>query len=490
MNDDIMNTDRTRRDRWGRYLVVPPDGTKPVGYTRATTIAKTLDDTTALMSWGERMTAIGLARRPDLLAQIDGNTDDTKTLNALCQKAKEAGGATIRRDLGTALHSILERAWTEPDYTPPAAHINDVEAVNETIRAHGLAVVPGMHERIVVLDEYRIAGTFDLMLSDAIGNLYLADIKTGSTVKYGGLSFATQLSIYANADNLYTQGGEADGSDDLREPMPLVSQAVAFIIHVEPGSGVCELHQLNLDYRLVETAMMVRNMRKATTYLSPVEPVRDPRDRWIRDRIATLKKVAPDQLVRMWPTDIPTPKNSAVYDNDTIDRLDALCARVEADNEAPFPTADPTIQTPSRATQAPVEPPQTNQPDEGDLQPDQLDELRTMFGALNDQQREWIGARVAEARDVNVPIRVAEDPTVRRIHIAHALIHGVTNYTTDDLDVMIRDTLHFMFDDDAVMTPTVTLGSIIGLLNSRQAGTFRSFIELGARNPNRTPNGV
>ena len=82
--DDIMNTgDTTRRDRYGRYLVLPPDGTKPVGYTRATTIAKTLDDTSSLMAWGERMTAIGLARRPDLLAQIDPDAD-TKQLNQLC----------------------------------------------------------------------------------------------------------------------------------------------------------------------------------------------------------------------------------------------------------------------------------------------------------------------------------------------------------------------------------------------------------------------
>jgi hypothetical protein len=192
----------------------------------------------------------------------------------------------------------------------------------------------------------------------------------------------------------------------------------------------------------------------------------------------------------MWPTDIPTPKNSAAYDNDTIDRLDALCARVEADNEVPFPTGDPTIQTPPRATQTPYTAPHANQPDEGDLQPDQLDELRTQFATLNDDQREWIGARVTEARHVNMPIRVAETPTERRIHIANALIHGITHYTPDDLDGMIRDTIRFIVDDDAVMTPTVTLGSIIGLLNSRQAGTFRSFIELGARNPDHTPNGV
>ena len=41
----------TRRDRWGRYQVLPPRGGKLVGYTRATTIAKILDDSSSLMAW-------------------------------------------------------------------------------------------------------------------------------------------------------------------------------------------------------------------------------------------------------------------------------------------------------------------------------------------------------------------------------------------------------------------------------------------------------
>ena len=32
--------DNARRDRYGRYLVVPPGGGKPTGYTRATTVAE------------------------------------------------------------------------------------------------------------------------------------------------------------------------------------------------------------------------------------------------------------------------------------------------------------------------------------------------------------------------------------------------------------------------------------------------------------------
>ena len=64
---------------------------------------ETLDETSALMAWGERMTAIGLSQRPDSPAQVD-DRNDSKQLNKLCEKAKEAGGATVRRDLGTALH--------------------------------------------------------------------------------------------------------------------------------------------------------------------------------------------------------------------------------------------------------------------------------------------------------------------------------------------------------------------------------------------------
>jgi hypothetical protein len=490
MTDDFM-TDQTRRDRWGRYLVVPPDATKPTGYTRATTIAKTLDDTTALMAWGERMTAIGLARRPDILAQIDDNTDDTKLLNALCQKAKEAGGATIRRDLGTALHAILEKSWTDPDYTPPAAHVNDVKAVHDTLRAHGLSVVDGMTERVVVLDEHRIAGTFDLIVRNQSGDLFLADIKTGSTVKYGGLSFATQLTIYAWADALYTQGAAADGSEDVRTEMPPVSRSVAYLIHVEPGSGRCDLHQLNLDRSLLSMALAVRDMRKSSDYLTAVDtPTDDDRDRWIRDRLTTLRQTAPELLIRAWPADIPTPKNHPEpYDTPTINRLVALCDRLETETESPFPPTDPATVVQPEATQAPVTATDAPGIDEGPEMPDQLDDVRTQFETLTDEQRLWITDRVREAREAHMPIRVAESPTQRRIMIARAMIHAVT-HDLDTAEQRVRDVLHFMTDDDMCLLTTVPVGAIIGTLNAEQAGIFESWMSMAAHNPDRAPNGA
>ena len=271
-----MTTDEllemVRRDRWGRYLVVPPEGSKPVGYTRATTIAKTLDDQGALMAWGKRMVGIGLTQRPDLLTELSiTDTGDKKALDRICEKAAEAGGATVRRELGTAVHSIFERHWTDEMFTVPEPYRPDVQAVETALANAGLSVVEGFHERIVVDDANKIAGTFDLLVTNGRVQ-YIADLKTGSSVKYGSLAFAIQLAIYANADALYTQGAAEDGSQDVREPMPAVSLLRGVIIHVQPGSGICELHEVDLEAgaQALKVALQVRELRKHQ-YLSRFE---------------------------------------------------------------------------------------------------------------------------------------------------------------------------------------------------------------------------
>ena len=265
--------DPIRRDQYGRYKVLAPNGKKPVGYSRATTIAKALDDTSNLAAWGKRMTALGLASRPDLLAMVQ-TTDatDKKALDRLCESASEAGGATARRDLGTALHKMFEQSCVTPGYKPPATYAADITAIHTTLREAGLQVVDECSELMVVIDKHQIAGMADLIverISD--GELFIADLKTGSSVAYGALGWAIQLSIYANADNIYIQGQAVDGSEDLRAPMPAVNKAQAFIIHCEPESGACSLHTLNIErgFQALECAMEVREWRKARKLLVP-----------------------------------------------------------------------------------------------------------------------------------------------------------------------------------------------------------------------------
>lgn len=331
----------TRRDRWGRYQVLPPNGDKVIGYTRATTIAKILDDTSSLMAWNSRMTALGLAQRPDLVALVATTPqDDKKTLDGIVKRASEAGGATVRRDLGTAIHGMLEERLNNPDAIAPPPYQADIEAIIQAVADAGLHFVPGMAERIVVNDDLQIAGTFDLLLTDG-QETFISDLKTGSSVKYGGLGFAIQLAIYANAHNLYTQGAAKDGSQDIREPMPDINRSVGIVIHCQPASADVRLHWVDLEagQEALETALEVKRLRKynpmheftlaqATAAMNGQQrpgQVQHVDKAW---RDATTKRISTiivdghsQQLAEAWPDDHPTLKSG---DPITLDQADGI----------------------------------------------------------------------------------------------------------------------------------------------------------------------
>src|SRR5215204_3364938 len=107
------------RDRWNRPLIIPPDGGKPVAYTRVTTFIDCLEDTYQLQLWKQRTTAVGLALRPDLLLRVgslgpqpDKLEDEgahykkwRDAINKVCDQALEAGEASAAANIGTALHA-------------------------------------------------------------------------------------------------------------------------------------------------------------------------------------------------------------------------------------------------------------------------------------------------------------------------------------------------------------------------------------------------
>ena len=451
----------TRRDRWGRYLVVPPTGASPAGYVRATTVAKTLDDQSNLMQWSGRMGALGFAARPDLLAMVSAVGDDPKALNELCERAKEAGGATVRRDLGTALHAMLEQSWTVPGYTPPPAHVADVEAVHQALELAGLRTV-GLFERIVVNDTHRIAGTFDLIVADAADTLYVADIKTGSSVQYGALGFAIQLYIYATADAIYTQGAAADGSEDVREAMPQVSTGRGLIIHVEPGSGRCDLHWLDLTIgaEALALALAVRDIRK-TKPITPVEQspaarlakvnavfpgtvdvtptakpdlVDDEWREWMTARIRTVADAGHlEQLAHTWPVDLPTLASGDPITVADGERIAALVDAVEAAHEMPFNDPAPGSLTTVKPRPLPA---QYVTPDEGaTVTVTAVRELNDHVATLQPDAIEWFLAVVDAAhragRDIRMTGRGAKR-SERRHAIATALA-AIAPHTDNDL---------------------------------------------------------
>lgn len=453
-----INTEPAR-DRWGRYLIAPPDGGKAVPYTRATTVAKTIEDQHSLIAWKARVTAKGLGLRPELLKLI-AVTEDRQQLDELVEQAAQAGGATERRDEGIALHRALELAFHGQPY--PDIFRPDVQAVLAELEAHRLTPMPGMMERIAIHDDLKIAGTFDLILEAADGGAWIADIKTGKTLEYSGIAFATQLAIYAGAPHLYR-------GDGTREKMPKVSQTKAIVIHAQPNSAECALHLVDIaaGAELLGLALAVRKarsssrnlilphpkdppsaiideevdrhlrddlglpgrpppptpVREAIAVLTPANDEADRLERYrdnLRRRAETIRSLGgADQLAAAWPKDIPTLKAGGHTDQQ-LQQLERIIANVERDHEAPFaPPSKPATQT--TTTPPPPIDDDDDDPEGPDVPQADVAMLLAAVAELGAAEKAWIAGQTKEAARNGHPLSLKQRPSLRRWMIAEAL---------------------------------------------------------------------
>ena len=481
-----------RRDRWGRYQVLPPRGDKPVGYTRATTIAKILDDSSSLMAWNSRMTAIGLGLRPDLVALVATTSqDDKKTLDSLVKRASEAGGATVRRDLGTAVHGLLERRLKDPSFVAPDPYQADIEAVLSALADAGLSFVDGMTERIVVNDEIEVAGTFDLLLTDG-QDIFVSDLKTGSSVKYGGLGFAIQLSIYANASNLYTQGAAKDGSEDVRDPMPNVSKSAGIVIHCQPGSGLAELHWLDLEAgtEALHTALEVRRLRK----LTPIHPFTPQQataalygrqrpgqvtyvdEAWrkaTRDRISAIVVDGHAQaLADAWPDDHPTLKSGDPITIDQGDGISRVLDVLEKELGLPFaslPDLNPPPVPPKKSTRRRA----VNDGLDTLIHTDIINRLNDQATQLPEASLEWVKKILDDAKQCGRTLALSPPqgiPAERRYLICQAII-ALAVHRDDELAWTVLD------NATAQKVPHHSLGDAFGTLRKAEAKSALGIVQ-------------
>lgn len=271
--------DEWRRDRWGRYLILPPDEDSPVGYTRMTTVAKALDDGGGLANWKATLAICGVIMRRGLRTQWEAHIAQTNgdpwyhgqaskaRCKALVEECATAGGATDRRDTGTSLHSLTALV----DLDRPPTHLTpeterDLRAYTDTLAEAGITVVPGMVEQTIVIDHHRVAGTFDRLYSvPGFALPLIGDLKTGTDLSYSWQSIAVQLAGYSRGDALYRQGPAPDGSEDVRSPMPEVDQDHGLICWLNAGTGECELYVVNLTagWGAFGHSMWARGWRKA-----------------------------------------------------------------------------------------------------------------------------------------------------------------------------------------------------------------------------------
>lgn len=292
MTDFATPSPQIPRDGWGRPLITPVGGGKPIAYTRCTTFVSCLEDTTNLSKWQQRKVALGLSMRPDLLLAIstldDPDGDGKRELSRICEQAMEAAQSKAAATTGTALHKFTERIDLGQDVGfVPREHAEDLEAYKQVTSCLEVVDV----ENFVVLDEFKVGGTFDRLVRYN-GRLKIADIKTGQ-ITYGMGKIAMQLAVYAHSLRY-------DPTTAARSPLGEdVDLSEAIVIHLPAGKGECTLHAVDIaaGWEQIPAAAGVRNWRsrKGLSRSLTTGPARTPD---IADQLAAADTVA--GLMNIW----------------------------------------------------------------------------------------------------------------------------------------------------------------------------------------------
>lgn len=247
-----------KRDRWGRPMIKPPGGGQPVGYTRASTLGKTLDDDTNIVKWKLRNVAAGMGMRPDLVMLASAKLGSKKALDDVAEQAKESALASERANKGTAVHGFIEAAIKgRPTGAIPPEVEKDLEAYRVAMREWEVLE----SELFVVCDELKVAGTLDSLLRRPRrlrGGLVVGDLKTGDgIVTYGQQAAAVQIATYAHG-KVYdpATGRRTDTGASLVD---------GYVIHLPVGQAVCKLYRVDLvrGWEAAKQAVDVREWRKA-----------------------------------------------------------------------------------------------------------------------------------------------------------------------------------------------------------------------------------
>lgn len=354
-----------KRDRFGRYLLKMPDGSYQP-HTRATTVAETIDDRHNLENWMQRMVALGIGARRDLYAQACALTvDDKKSLNELCDQAREAAAAKAGANLGTALHRFTERVDAGEVVDVPPPWDADVVAYQQALTEAGIEIDPTLIELCVVHNGFLVSGTFDRLVRwGRTGELHIADLKTGADLSYSWGAIAQQLALYANADERY------DHRTEQRQPLPPINREVGLVVHLPAGQATCTVHEVDLvaGWEAFQQSMWVREYRRrAKKSLArplvqaaievPTFDLEAMAD-WLRSRIRVMVESYPaaaDELAATWPADLPTLRQGG-HTAAQLELIARALDAVESKHQLPFVTGDPRVAKPEPEPPAVVEP--------------------------------------------------------------------------------------------------------------------------------------
>lgn len=252
-----------QRDRYGRPLIVPPDGGKAVPYTRCSTFAKALDTGEGLIDWSAGMALIGAAKSDTVVRAARTLTwdNDKRRVRELVEQAKTLAGAGDKATEGTTLHHLTELADTG------RAVPDDLDATTRADLDAYAKVTAGLTtlhaEAFVVCDPMQVAGTLDRIVQvEPVewlpewlhGRRPVVDLKTGS-VEYAVGAYAIQLAVYARGKfyDSTTHGRTDTGADP----------DVGLLVHLPQRTGVATLYAINLaaGWSAAQVAKAARDWR-------------------------------------------------------------------------------------------------------------------------------------------------------------------------------------------------------------------------------------
>lgn len=485
----------------GRYRLPHPESGKVRSWTRISTLAKTLDDSTGLEIWRNRLIVAGLKARPDLLANVD--PADKASLTTAANAAALHGGDKLKADLGTAMHTALEHLVLDTGLLPPAPYIDDVLAIAEAFERAGLTFPQDLVEATLVAPAYDAVGRTDLVAAGPWGDtLRISDLKTGTLQN---VAAAAQLAGYAKASHRWTPDGYV--------PCENIDQAVGLLIHAPLGTATCTIYELDLitGAEIADLCIVVRKRRNGAkaliTRLVSVEPevlvaadvpagtdtepvaeaekvadvlpaaVNDMRAQAIKARLKNVDAAQREEVVRGWPEGTPTKPPW------TFDQATALEAHLYAFDgiEAPFlpdPDApDPVVLTPIDETEDITTAPTWPTPDDGGPAPDGAAEaVRAAAKKLAQPERDIAKAWGTEAKRQGRPWGsvAAGTMTERTLAVNTAGLRCLHAFGTDEAKT--RRAIEFALGID--VAPSWRTGAIFGSLSIAEATALEELAAL------------
>ena len=253
------------RDRWGRPLIAPEGGGKPIPYTRVSTLAKALDDKTALTKWKQRQVVIGMGARPDLMQVAQSVKGDDRKIDEVVESAMAAAESERAANLGTALHALSESVDTGADIESlPEFAREDMRAYRAALSHCSIVAA----EMFVVCDELQAAGTFDRLVTLPDGRTVVADLKTGKHEPRYPQGATQQIAIYSRGHLYDHEKGRVGHLPSLG-----IDQEVGLLIHLPAGTGTCDLYllDLNVGWSLAQVSVAVRSAFKQKV-ITPFTP--------------------------------------------------------------------------------------------------------------------------------------------------------------------------------------------------------------------------